>query len=195
MKRILCLCILLLFCSSGIAGAQFRAAYSTLSDSETVAAMRRHVGFLTARVLEGRGAGTDGEKEAAVYLAEAFEKNGIDLVSPAEGDLFGLRQENGDTLTSRNVVGFIPGYDRELKDHYIVVGARLDNLAPGEITIDGVVRERIYPGANGNASGLAMLIELGRMLRTNFRLLRRSNCSLMRAALALICLAHLAFLP
>ena len=174
MKRILRLCILLLFCSSGIAGAQFRAAYSTLSDSETVAAMRRHVGFLTARVLEGRGAGTDGEKEAAVYLAEAFEKNGIDLVSPAEGDLFGLQQENGDTLTSRNVVGFIPGYDRELKDHYIVVGARLDNLAPGEITIDGVVRERIYPGANGNASGLAMLIELGRMLQTNFRLLRRS---------------------
>lgn len=173
MKRIPGLCILLLLWA-GSASAQFRAPYSTLSDSETVASMRRHVGFLSARVLEGRGAGTDGEKEAAVYLGEAFEKNGIDLVSAREGDLFGLRQENGDTLTSRNVIGFIPGYDKELKNHYIVIGARLDNLPPGEITIDGRKQERIYPGANGNASGLAMLIELGRMLRTNFRLLRRS---------------------
>ncbi|MBR0111290.1 MAG: TonB family protein [Bacteroidales bacterium] len=174
MKRILRLCLLMLLCNAGIAGAQYRAAYSTLSDSETVAAMRRHVGFFAARSLEGRGAGSEGEKEAAVYLGEAFGKYGIDLVSPAEGELFGLRQESGDTLTSRNVVGFIPGYDRELKNHYIVIGARLDNLAPGTITVDGVVRDRIYPGANGNASGLAMLLELGRMLRTNFRLLRRS---------------------
>lgn len=173
MKRIPGLCILLLLWA-GTASAQFRSPYSTLSDSETVSAMRRHIGFLSARVLEGRGAGTDGEKEAAVYLGEAFEKQGIDLVSAREGDLFGVRQESGDTLTSRNVIGFIPGYDKELKDHYIVIGARLDNLAPGEITIDGVKHERIYPGANGNASGLAMLIELGRMLRTNFRLLRRS---------------------
>ena len=34
--------------------------------------------------------------------------------------------------------------------------------------------ERIYYGANGNASGLAMMLELARMFQTNSVLLRRS---------------------
>jgi TonB family protein len=72
------------------------------------------------------------------------------------------------------VVGFIQGYDKTLRKQYIVIGARMDNAGVGSITIDGVKHERLFYGANGNASGLAMMMELARMLSTNSLVLRRS---------------------
>lgn len=156
--------------------AQFRdgASYDELYDSETVAAMKTHVRELSAAHLEGRKAGSEGEKEAAMYVASKFVEYGIDLISPEEGEVFGLRTETGDTLTSRNVIGYVPGYDKTLRNHYVVVGARLDNLGTMTMTVDGNPVERIYFGANGNASGLSMLVELARMVQTNSILFRRS---------------------
>ena len=75
---------------------------------------------------------------------------------------------------SRNVIGIIRGYDKTLKDRYIVVGARLDNIGTRTVTIDGEPYTRIYNGANGNASGVAMMLELARMLKVNSLMLKRS---------------------
>ena len=158
------------------AKAQYRQAdvYGGLFDSEAVAAMKTHIGELSAATMEGRKAGSEGEKAAALYVSETLKNYGVDLLSPAEGDLFGIKTENGDTLTSRNVIGFVQGYDKTLRDKYILVGARLDNMGTMTMTIDGVPVERIYYGANGNASGLAMMLELARMVQTNSILFRRS---------------------
>ena len=149
-------------------------AYRGLYDSETIAAMRAHISELSAASLEGRKAGSEGEKAAAEYVASKFEEYGIELLSPKGGDVFGIKTEAGDTLTSRNVIGYVQGYDKELRNKYIVVGARLDNLGTMTMTIDGQPVERIYYGANGNASGVAMLVELARMIKTNSILFRRS---------------------
>lgn len=156
--------------------AQYRggSSYESLYDSETVSSFKEHIRFLSALALEGRGAGSEGEKEAASYMGKVFSDNGLDLLSAAEGDVFGIRQENGDTLTSRNVAAFIPGHDKSLKDKYIVIAARMDNIPPQVIKVDGQDVTRIFPGANSNASGMAMLLELGRMLKTNEPLLKRS---------------------
>ncbi len=167
--------ILLLFLFPVFASAQFASAdLRDLDDSEVVTAMKEQVAYLSSAMLEGRKAGSEGEKEAARYVSEVLSSYGIDLLSGEEGEIFGLRQENGDTLRSRNVIGFIPGYDPELRDHYIVIGARLDNLGTTEITVNGEKRQTVYYGANGNASGLAMLMQLARKLKTNSVLLRRS---------------------
>ena len=149
-------------------------AYRGLYDSETGAAMRTHVTELSAAFLEGRKAGSEGEKIAAEYVMSKFKEYGIELLSPEGGDLFGIRTETGDTLTSRNVVGCVEGYDKDLRNKYIVVGARLDNLGTMTMTVDGQPVERIYYGANGNASGLAMLVELAKKVKTNEILFRRS---------------------
>lgn len=156
--------------------AQFRegASYQELYDSETVAAMKSHVRTLASAMFEGRKAGSEGEKMAAEYVEKVFKDYDIDVISPDGGDLFGVRKENGDTLTSRNVVAYVPGYDKNLRDRYIVVGARLDNLGTMTVTVDGQPVERILAGANGNASGLAMMLELARMVQTNSVLFRRS---------------------
>ena len=156
--------------------AQFRsgAAYEDLDDSETVAAFKSHVRTLSAAYMEGRKAGSEGEKEAALYVERMFKEYGIELLTPSGGDLFGLKKENGDTLTSRNVIGFVEGYDKTLRNDYIVVAARLDNIGKMTMTVDGKPVERVFYGANGNASGLAMLVELARMVKTNSIMFRRS---------------------
>ena len=156
--------------------AQYRsgAAYENLDDSETVAAFKSHVRMLSAASLEGRKAGSEGEKEAAEYVEQMFKEYGVDLLTPKGGEIFGITQEGGDTLTSRNVIGFVEGYDKNLRNDYIVVAARLDNIGTMTMTIDGRPVERVFYGANGNASGLAMLVELARMVKTNSIMFRRS---------------------
>jgi len=158
------------------AEAQFRdgASYADLEDSETVRAFKEHVSTISAAVMEGRKAGSEGERMTAEYVTGIFKKYGVDVLSGKDGDVFGIRQENGDTLTSRNVIAFIQGGDKSLRNKYIVIGARMDNLGTDTMTIDGRTVERTYYGANGNASGLAMMLELARMLQTNSPLLGRS---------------------
>ena len=136
--------------------------------------MKEHVSFLSAAAREGRKAGSEGEREAAAYMTDILASYGLDVVSGVDGELFGMKQESGDTLTSRNVLALIPGYDPNLRDHYIVIGARLDNLGTMTMTVNGEPREKIFYGANGNASGLAILAELARMLSTNSVLLKRT---------------------
>lgn len=156
--------------------AQFRndISYDDLYDSETTGTLKTHIRSLSASHLEGRKAGTEGERLAADYVRQAFKDLGVDVISPEEGDVFGIKTEAGDTLTSRNVVGFVQGYDKELRNRYIVVGARLDNLGTMTVNVDGRKVERVYYGANGNASGLAAMLELARMVQTNSILFRRS---------------------
>lgn len=166
--------ILFLIPLSFSASAQFRTDYSELNDSETVSTIKNHVEFISSAALEGRKAGSEGEKECAKYVWEILESYGIEMLNNEDGDLFGIKTDAGDTLTSRNVMGFVQGYDPELRDRYIVIGARLDNIGTNVLTVDGQRTEQIYYGANGNASGLAMMMELAKMVSTNDILFRRS---------------------
>ena len=133
-----------------------------------------HVRELSSAMLEGRKAGSEGERLAAEYVESVLESYGVDVLSPKGGEKFGVAREGVDTLTSCNVVGYVQGYDKSLRDRYIVVGARLDNLGTMTMTIDGQPYEKIFYGANGNASGLSMLLELARMVQLNSALFRRS---------------------
>ena len=96
------------------------------------------------------------------------------MLTGADGEVFGIARVPGDTLTSRNVYGFVQGYDKSLNGRYIVVGARMDNLGTNEMTVDGRKVTQIYSGANGNASGVAMMLELARLVSTNSLIFRRS---------------------
>ena len=129
-----------------VSHAQYRddAAYSSLYDSETVTAFKDEVGFISSAALEGRSPGSEGEKAAAEYVYSRLSSYGVEMLSPSSGDTFGIALPDGDTLTSRNVAGIVPGYDINLKNRYIVVGARLDNLGVNSMTVDGRNVDEIY---------------------------------------------------
>lgn len=152
------------------AGAQFANPLLALEDSETVHSLKEHVSMLSSAQMEGRAPGSEGERMAADYLEQKLREYGIDVL-PAQ--TFGIL-EGADTLTSRNVLGFLQGWDKSLNDRYIVIGARMDNLGTDTYMLDGEPARRIYYGANGNASGMAMLLELAAKLSYSRNLLRRS---------------------
>ena len=152
-------------------GAQYRTSLQDLDDSETVRALKEHVATLSAAQLEGRKAGSEGEAMAAQYLESKLKEYGIDMLSV--GNEFGVAAGE-DTLHSRNVMGFLQGWDKSLNQRYIVIGARMDNLGMDTLMVNGEPVRRIYYGANGNASGMAMLLELAQKLSYARTLLRRS---------------------
>ena len=156
------------------APAQYRSGYAELGDSETVRALRGHVCYLSSAALEGRLAGSEGELDAARYVYDQLSAAGADLLCGRDGDLFGIAVPAGDTLRSRNVAAVVMGYDQAVNDRYIVVGARMDNLGTHQLTVDGAPTLQTYSGANGNASGLALLIELARLVASHSILIRRS---------------------
>ncbi len=66
---------------------------------------------------------------------------------------------------SFNVIGILPGSDPKLKNETIVIGAHYDHLGMGgEGSGSLSARTGIHHGADDNASGVAGLIELARML-------------------------------
>ena len=169
MKRITAIAAALIAAAVTL-NAQYRNPLESLEDSESVRALKEHVAMLASAQMEGRAPGSEGEKMAADYLEEKLKEYGIDVL---QQQIFGIAQ-NADTLNSRNVVGFLQGWDSSLNGRYIVIGARMDNLGTDTYIQDGETARRIYYGANGNASGMAMMLELAGKLSYARNLLRRS---------------------
>ncbi len=65
----------------------------------------------------------------------------------------------------KNVVGVIPGSDPKLAAQSVVVGAHYDHLGRGWPDAYSENAGEIHPGADDNASGVAVMLELARVLR------------------------------
>lgn len=63
---------------------------------------------------------------------------------------------------TRNVVMVLPGYDEQLKSEYVVIGAHFDHLGLGGTgsSSRAVDTTGVHHGADDNASGVAMMLEL-----------------------------------
>lgn len=73
-------------------------------------------------------------------------------------------------VESQNVAGMLPGTDPKLKNEYVVLTAHLDHVGVGQ-PING---DSIYNGAMDDASGIASILEIARMLHESKAALRRS---------------------
>ncbi len=126
-----------------------------------------HVSWLADPAREGRGAGTKGLDDSAEYIAAAFAKAGL---KPAgdDGSFFqAFEAENGPegkTVSLRNVVGVIPGTNPKLAPQSVVLGAHYDHLGSGWPDSRAAEKGKIYNGADDNASGIAVLLELAELL-------------------------------
>ncbi|MDR2223499.1 MAG: M20/M25/M40 family metallo-hydrolase [Flavobacteriaceae bacterium] len=111
--------------------------------------------YLASDELKGRDTGSEGGMLAAKYLSNELKKYGI---AP-------LFKSYNDTITQAanawNVVGVIPGSDKELAKEVIVLGAHYDHIGIIE-PIDG---DAIANGANDNAAGTAIALEVARNVK------------------------------
>ena len=107
---------------------------------------------------EGRAVGTPGGIAARGVIAEKFRLLGLERIGVGYLVPFTFaRKSAADQVEGVNVIGLCPGKDPKLP--VFVVSAHYDHLG----IRDGV----IYPGADDNASGVAVLLELAAYCRKN----------------------------
>jgi len=111
-------------------------------------------------------AGTGHPLEAVYAAAEAGRPQHFAL--PGTATLAG--QTTLARRQSANVVGLVEGADPVLRHEYVVLSAHLDHLGRGE----AVGGDAIYNGALDNAAGVAVLLEVARMLSVDGRRPKRS---------------------
>ncbi|MCB9916225.1 MAG: M20/M25/M40 family metallo-hydrolase [Planctomycetes bacterium] len=144
-----------------------RAALAETPPVFSAARLAAHVAWLAAPEREGRGLGSAGLDASADYVARAFAEVGLE----PGGDAHGWFQEftvahgpDGAPVRAKNVVGVLRGKNAAWSDQSLVLGAHYDHLGFGWPEAHAGEEGRLHPGADDNASGVAVLIELARQL-------------------------------
>jgi hypothetical protein len=137
--------------------------------------MKAAVDFLADDALGGRITGSPGHAAAMAWLLDEMADIGLEPAG-LEGDFvypypatppdgwYQLDADGGISLSQPEVgydlVGRLPGADPALAKEHILVMAHYDHLG---VSVDG----EIYNGAFDNASGVAVVLELARVLSAN----------------------------
>ncbi len=144
-----------------------REALAELPPVFSKQALMAHVEWLSAPEREGRGVGTKGLDQAADYVAEAFRRAGLGPGGD-DGTYFqsftSERSPSGSPVTLKNVVGLLRGTDPARKDQSALLTAHYDHLGYGWPDVHKGDEGKLHPGADDNASGVAVMIELARVL-------------------------------
>jgi hypothetical protein len=131
------------------------AAEEELSEDITAAELKAHVYRLASPEFLGRRG--PGAARASQHIADAFKRLKLE---PAFGNsyfqpipwLLAEDDKRDDSFVGRNVVAVLPGSDPKLKDEWVCLSAHFDHL--------GKNGDLLYPGADDNGSGVAMLLEV-----------------------------------
>lgn len=130
--------------------------------------MMETVRFLAGPEMKGRGFGTPELDRAAEYIARELAQAGLQPGGDPKGSWFqDFPERGGDperVSVLRNVIGILPGTRKERAGESVVVGAHYDHLGTGWPSGLEENRGQIHPGADDNASGVAVLLELARQL-------------------------------
>ena len=131
--------------------------------------------YLSSDQLEGRFAGTKGEKAAAQYIAKRFKDLKLTSLSNNYLQNFSFKQPNNphdelefdkrekDQINAINVIGYL----NNNKENTIIIGAHYDHIGYGGIySLDsnGMDKNTIHNGADDNSSGVALLLNLAEQL-------------------------------
>ena len=129
--------------------------------------MRQTVEYLASQELGGRYPGTAGDTLASEFIVDKLRSLKLKPVVKGKKKkaffqdfTYGKEKQ----ITTHNIIAVIPGKDKHLRNEYIVVGSHYDHLGMGG---QGSGSRRpdtlgVHPGADDNASGDAVVLELAR---------------------------------
>src|SRR5262245_61838014 len=147
-----------------------RKALAEIKPLFDTARMKADIDWLAAPEREGRGAGSRGLDAAARYVADRFERLGLmPLSSGAQGDdryfqPFSMTGENDAPVSTKNVIAVLPGTNSALNGQALVISAHYDHLGFGWPDARGGAKGQLHPGADDNASGVAVMLEIARLM-------------------------------
>lgn len=140
--------------------------------------IQEDIAILASDDFEGRKTGTEGEQKAAHYLKERFQSIGLKPMGeagtyfqtfsfkassdPHQEAQFSSSTDNPEFSTGTNVIGYLD----HKATHTIVIGAHYDHLGlggEGSLHREGAA---IHNGADDNASGTAIMLQLAATLNT-----------------------------
>ena len=113
--------------------------------------LKAHVRTLASPEFGGRRGKSS--LKAGAYVADALRELGLE---PLFGDAYTqeIPAEDPASIRGRNVGAKLVGSDPALRDEWIIISAHFDHLGVRDVVL--------YPGADDNASGVAMLLEVAR---------------------------------
>jgi hypothetical protein len=153
----------------------FLLSIYSCSNTTSSVSIKDDVAFLASDELEGRQTGTKGEKKALAYISKRFEELGLSgkgtngyvqpfsfkpKTNPHEEVKFDV---NGDgTITGNNVIGYLDNK----AENTVIIGAHYDHLGyGGEGSLFRDTIKAVHNGADDNASGVALLLNLAKKLK------------------------------
>ncbi len=152
---------------SALASLAPRQPLVAAKEPYSVERMRRDIEYLADSDLAGRGLGTAQLDRAADYIARQFELAGLQPGGDDESYFQNWQQrveEFDDRIAMKNIIAVLPGSDPNYAGQSVVVGAHYDHLGLGDHDSRRELRGQIHPGADDNASGIAVMLELARSL-------------------------------
>ena len=161
---------LLLVISSLPVDAQVRRAAPQLIRERDI---RAELGFLASDAMQGRGSGTNNERLAAEYIGSQFRQFGLEPAGDADSTgrkdfvqrvVIGPATANA-ARTTWNAVGVLRGSDPKAASEVIMLSAHLDHLGVNE----SLTGDKIFNGADDDASGCIAVLELARVFASGKR--------------------------
>ena len=143
-----------------------RVPLAELPPAYDAQSLKRTVAELADPSLEGRGLGSEGLHRATALVEARLRAAGLE--SAAEN---GIRQswrwtggEPAREMELVNLVARVPGRDPKFTNEPVLVIAHLDHLGRGWPDSREGNENQVHPGADDNASGVAVLLELARAM-------------------------------
>jgi Zn-dependent M28 family amino/carboxypeptidase len=117
--------------------------------------LKRHVYVLADTLARGRATGTPEATLSANYIKQCFQRYGL----MPYNDLSYFQSFQVGEVVGRNVAAILRG--RSYPQEFVVISAHYDHL--------GTINGTIYPGADDNASGVAMLLQIAELFAQRAR--------------------------
>lgn len=155
MRKILILNLIAFSCAS-VFGQNNDSLLTKYMNTITSDELKTHLYIVASDKMEGRDTGTKGQKEAAKYLIEQYQKDKItypkeltDYSQKVPSDY--MYKFYGEKINdSENILAFIEGSEKP--EEIVVISAHYDHI--------GVKKGKIFNGADDDGSGTVALLEI-----------------------------------